>query len=1087
MSRSERVPAAQWDTHRELIRSLYIDQDKTLDEVMEHMSQRYDFRASKSQYIHRVTVAWKMKKNFTRTQWEHANAILSKREAEGKLSQLTMDGKIVSSKKLKKERKRYSAAHNGQLDTSQDVSSDVAAWTPQWPELRPVMRNTMPGLRAFDHIGFFGPRPDGVGIETEWVPSCLLKEMLRQALGASQKSWPADVSFAQLMDITANAMPNDNSELETHSPAPSEKWSGFIRYAVFMAVNGFLSGDALDEFLGLAITTGAITTLKQVMLLNNPTIEVLASKLLISAIRVCKDPELDLVRLLLQQGVCPNSLGSSIGNRESQRQTALQTAILSGSQPCVKLLLDSGADPNLSTEEFAQSPLNLALAGRNLHSMVKMLINQGADVSQIDMKGGYQRLPIMEAVRHRDIALVEQLLQAGADPNTFVRSGLFALHVAIHNQDLEIARALLDGGADPDFLCENKQFNAVKSARERPLGSGEEFWATRLSAPIRTAVEKSNTAILQALLVAGANIDGYIDPDPLNGLAGVVWKLNELEDASRTALQTAIIKRDVPMVELLLNRGAGANAGHHTVPSPLQLACQLKEPAPQKTDLVTLLLKCGADVNAPAAHQEGATALQAAIETGRMDLATLLLHSGATINTELWNEDGLAWLPAAESENSGMMPHLQCLQKKMAVDLRAAVQSGSTLGVRQLLDAGADINGVEDGHSLLCESIWREDRTMFDFLLLNGIAPDPDGADQTPLCAATSRRNRYMMQSLLKAGADVNRQSIHKPPERPLSSLDYVFWPTGCYTPIIAAVRAERADLVQMLVGEGANVNPPNSHSSPSPLLLAISYETWQIAHLLLHHGADPNATDLEDGAAAIHKVLRTDSVYRADMCEVLIEFEANVNAASSIGSPIQLACVLYDPYEDTDTLIQALVDAGADVNAPATEGFPMTALQKASEVNNNNAVISLLLDLGADIHAPAFWKGGMTALQIAVKSENVELIKKFISLDVDVNAPPAREMGATALQFAAMKGNIKIAMLLLEKGACINAPGSEVGGRTALQGAAENGRLDMVYLLLENDDEGDLIEERCQAAAKYAQDEGHFVLAKLLREWKKL
>ncbi|KAF4460201.1 ankyrin repeat [Fusarium albosuccineum] len=697
------------------------------------------------------------------------------------------------------------------------------------------------------------------------------------------------------------------------------------------------------------------------------------------------------------------------------------------------------------------------------------------------MRGHYQTVAIIEVVQGQDIALVEQLLQAGADPNTLVPSGLFALRIAIGNQDLEMVKTLLDGGADPDFLCGNKQLDAVKNARKHLLVSGLDE-AMCLSVPIRTAVGRGNTTIVESLLVAGASIDGYIDPDSLGDLVCGLWGL---EDASRTALQTAMIERDVPMVELLLMRGASANAGHHTVPSPLQLACQLNEPAPQKTDLVTLLLKWGADVNAPAAHQEGMTALQAAIETGRMDLARLLLHSGATISAELSNEDGLAWLPTAEPGHLEMIPHLQCRQKEMALGLQAAVQSGSTLDVRQLLDDGADINKESSGISLLCESIRQNDHRMFDFLLSNGIDPDPPGADQTLLCAAISRRSRYMMQSLLRAGADVNRQSIRKPPESLFSFPEEVFWPDRCYTPIIAAVKAERADLVQMLVEAGANVNPPNSHSTLSPLLLAIHDEIWQVAYLLLHHGADPNATDPEDGAAAIHKVLLTFSSCKIEMCKVLIEFGANASAASSIGSPIQLACAQYNAQAETHALIQAFVDAGADVNAPPTEEFPMTALQKSIETSRDGTVVEKLLSLGADIHAPAFWDDGITALQAAAKRGNIDLINKLISLGADVNALPAVRYGATALQFAAMNGNIKIAMLLLEKGAHINAPGSKVRGRTALEGAAENGRLDMVYLLLENDDEVDLIEERCQEAAEYAEDEGHHVLAKLLREWK--
>jgi ankyrin repeat protein len=79
----------------------------------------------------------------------------------------------------------------------------------------------------------------------------------------------------------------------------------------------------------------------------------------------------------------------------------------------------------------------------------------------------------------------------------------------------------------------------------------------------------------------------------------------------------------------------------------------------------------------------------------------------------------------------------------------------------------------------------------------------------------------------------------------------------------------------------------------------------------------------------------------------------------------------------------------------------------------------------------------------------------------------------------------LPIAVRLLEAGANGSAPGAENDGRTALEGAAEWGRLEMVHLLLNNDGEVDTLEERCEGAAKYADKEGHVVIARVLRGWK--
>lgn len=59
------------------------------------------------QYIRKVTVNWKLRKNIKKEEWEQASALSLKRKAEGKLTELTILGKIIPDKKRKKEIRRY--------------------------------------------------------------------------------------------------------------------------------------------------------------------------------------------------------------------------------------------------------------------------------------------------------------------------------------------------------------------------------------------------------------------------------------------------------------------------------------------------------------------------------------------------------------------------------------------------------------------------------------------------------------------------------------------------------------------------------------------------------------------------------------------------------------------------------------------------------------------------------------------------------------------------------------------------------------------------------------------------------------------
>jgi ankyrin repeat protein len=144
------------------------------------------------------------------------------------------------------------------------------------------------------------------------------------------------------------------------------------------------------------------------------------------------------------------------------------------------------------------------------------------------------------------------------------------------------------------------------------------------------------------------------------------------------------------------------------------------------------------------------------------------------------------------------------------------------------------------------------------------------------------------------------------------------------------------------------------------------------------------------------------------------------------------------------------------------------------------------LLEAGADINAPASPLQGKTALQAAVKYGKAPIIKLILQQGADCNALAAKSYGATALQFAAMEGRISIVLLLLRAGAEINAAPSATGGRTALEAAAENGRLDVVSLLLKNDTDVAGLDARCQRAAKLAVENDNPIISRLLKEYKR-
>lgn len=245
----------------------------------------------------------------------------------------------------------------------------------------------------------------------------------------------------------------------------------------------------------------------------------------------------------------------------------------------------------------------------------------------------------------------------------------------------------------------------------------------------------------------------------------------------------------------------------------------------------------------------------------------------------------------------------------------------------------------------------------------------------------------------------------------------------------------------------------------------------------------------LDWGANVNQQSPRTALEAAIEIIQVLLRSGADPNKVYPEFNNTPLQCAVFEEAAEIDSeVVKILIAAGANVNYCSTGRYPLEVVhgqilcqcESSRESGKYTKVRDVLLQAGAD---PSLFPHGR--VQHAASYGDIAPVRSLISKGEDVNGPPEDDRGATALQYAAMYGRLNIAILLIENGARINAPGAKYHGRTALQAAAENGRLDIVHLLLEHDDEPDLLEGRCLDAAKYAEKEGHGVIAQILGEWK--
>jgi ankyrin repeat protein len=268
----------------------------------------------------------------------------------------------------------------------------------------------------------------------------------------------------------------------------------------------------------------------------------------------------DVVKLLLEHGADPG-LASQASTRPERRppggMTALLFAARQGKIDAVRALLDGGADIDQAGADNT-SPLLIAVVNGH-YELASLLIERGASPNIADANG---RTPLYAAVDLRNVqwsqapapelpqathlAMIEQLLAAGADPSIKITGkighrgsfdmrwsdlkGGTAFSRAAWNGDIEVMRLLLEHGADATVATEKGETALLLLAGAGwPLGQGylrseEEITAaldllveelgldvnaatTEGITPVIGAVFKGDNFVVQYLVDHGARLD----------------------------------------------------------------------------------------------------------------------------------------------------------------------------------------------------------------------------------------------------------------------------------------------------------------------------------------------------------------------------------------------------------------------------------------------------------------------------------------------------------------------------------------------------------------------------------------------------
>jgi len=125
-------------------------------------------------------------------------------------------------------------------------------------------------------------------------------------------------------------------------------------------------------------------------------------------------------------------------------QNNMQQACYKGDADTVKKILEMGVSPNFIV--IGGSPLSIAVK-QNYKALVDCLLNYGADINFSNPENMMDVLPIMAACKNENIAMMQYLLDCGAEIDRVGGNGKSVLEYAVESGDREIVAVLLTAGA----------------------------------------------------------------------------------------------------------------------------------------------------------------------------------------------------------------------------------------------------------------------------------------------------------------------------------------------------------------------------------------------------------------------------------------------------------------------------------------------------------------------------------------------------------------------------------------------------------------------------------------------------------------
>jgi ankyrin repeat protein len=287
--------------------------------------------------------------------------------------------------------------------------------------------------------------------------------------------------------------------------------------------------------------------------------------------------------------------------------------------------------------------------------------------------------------------------------------------------------------------------------------------------------------------------------------------------------------------------------------------------------------------------------------------------------------------------------------------------------------------------------------------------------------------------------------------------------PLSLNTPIYEIpVFARSPELAGYLIEKGMDINTPlrisTAVSAPfgragegvmSPLMAALSFNSIDVARLLIERGADAHGQD-----SFGRTTLATAVLHCPEAIEPLLASGADINEQTRFGSPLLLAARYQWPYYGAEFFSSGLLQSEQSPQIRKVPNAVKLLLEKGADPNardheGRNALMLISMDpnLGEDLEKAIEARKKIEPILRARRNEKlVKLIgEPLLNAGCDANA--ADNKGRTPLMYAAAFEGSAVVNLLLKRGANVKAKDHD--GLSAADWAIKSGNDEIASLIL--------------------------------------